>query len=310
MRDLFTTNLGYKALALAFALMMWVWVQSEQVVEERARVRLAWQLPDGLTLLEPPLETATVTVEGIQAFVRQVRQKDLSIAIDLSRAQEGEVTLDLGERPVNGLPGQVRVVSMSPSTLKVQLDRVLKRKVDVVPDTLGEPAEGYRIAEVTVKPARVELSGPSSALKGLGEVRTDAVDLSGLREDAEFVVGLAVKKGQLAPTQAKRFVVAVRVEPVPGERVLEAVPVEIEGVEGFAVEGGVQVTLAGPSDKLAAIDAGEVRVRVRLPDGWAEEKAEATRGAADGPSYEVVHPGGELVSVVDVLPARITVSRQ
>lgn len=310
-RDVFTTNLAYKALALAFALMMWIWVQSEQVVEDRARVRLEWRLPEGLMLVEPPLETATVTVEGVQAFVRAVRQKDLSIQVDLSRAREGEVSLDLSERAVNGIPPQVRVVSVSPSALKVQLDRVLKRRVNVTADTRGDPADGFRLAQVTVEPDRVELSGPSSILRKLTEVPTDTVDVSGLREDAEFEVGLAVKKGQLTPTRSERFVVAVKVEPIVKERAFESVPVLLRNAEDYTVAAeDVRVTLAGPVEKLNAIDPEQVSVVVHVPEGFDAPTGDARRGRGEGLRYEVVQPGGEAVSVVDVSPERIPVTRK
>ncbi|MFN7142429.1 MAG: CdaR family protein [Myxococcota bacterium] len=310
-RDVFTTNLAYKALALAFALMMWIWVQSEQVVEDRARVRLEWRLPEGLMLVEPPLETATVTVEGVQAFVRAVRQKDLSILVDLSRAREGEVSLDLSERAVNGIPPQVRVVSVSPSALKVQLDRVLKRRVNVTADTRGDPADGFRLAQVTVEPDRVELSGPSSLLRKLTEVQTDTVDVSGLREDAEFEVGLAVKKGQLTPTRAERFTVAVKVEPIVKERAFEAVPVLLRNAEDYVVSAeDVRVTLAGPVERLNAIDPEQVSVVVHVPEGFDAPTGDARRGRGEGLRYEVVQPAGEAVSVVDVSPERIPVTRK
>lgn len=311
LRDVFTANLPYKALALACALMFWIFVQSEQVVEERARVRLDWRLPDGLTLVEPPLETATVTVEGVQAFVRGVRQKDLSILLDLSRAKEGEVSLDLSERAVSGMPNQVRVVSISPSQLKVQLDRVLKRRADVVPETRGDPAEGYRIAKVSVSPERVELSGPSSLLRGLREVATDTVDVTGLREDAEFEVGLAVKKGQLTPTRAERFLVAVQIAPIVERRVYDNVPVALRGAEGYTLGApSVRVTLAGAADRLTSVDPDEVTVVVTVPEGWDAPTGEARRGRGEGLRYEVVQPGGEALSVVDVTPERIPVQRK
>lgn len=309
LREIFTANLAYKGLALAFALMMWVWVQSEQVVEDRARVRLDWRLPEGLALVEPPLETATVSVEGVRAFVRGVRQKDLSIVVDLSKAREGEVSLDLTERPVSGLPGQVRVVSVSPENLKVQLDRVLKRRVNVTPLTHGEPASGYRLGRVTVKPERVELSGPSSVLRGMTDVSTDTIELAGLREDAEFEVGLALRPGQLTPTGEGRFTVAVQVLPIVKERTFE-VPVVVRDTEQYgAIVNNATVTLSGPVDRLDAMDAGDVSVVVHVPPDFAAANGAANRGP-EGLRYEVVHPEGEVVTVTAVTPATIGVERR
>jgi YbbR domain-containing protein len=308
LRDLFTTNLAYKGLALAFALMMWVWVQSEQVVEDRARVRLDWRLPDGLALVEPPLESATVSVEGVRGFVRGVRQKQLSMLVDLSKAREGEVSLDLTERPVTGLPGEVRVVSVAPESLKVQLDRVLKRRVNVTPVTHGDPATGYRLGRVTVKPDRVELSGPSSVLRGLTEVGTDTIELGGLREDAEFEVGLALRPGQLTPTVEGRFTVSVRVEPIVKERSFE-VPVVVEGDAWKATIERVTVTLSGPTDRLDAVDPADVRAVVHVPDGFAAASGSARRGT-DGLRYEIERPEAEALDVAAVTPSTISVERR
>ncbi len=310
LRDLVTGNFTFKLLALAFALMMWLWVQSEQVVEDRARVRLEWILPDGLMLVEAPLDSATVTVEGVQAFVRSVRQKDLSIEIDLSRAREGEVSLDLSNKAIIGIPGAVRVISVSPNTLKVQLDRVLKRRVTIVPTTRGEVADGFRIGAVTVSPDRVELVGPASLLRGLTEVATDIVDVSGLREDAEFDVALAVQKSQISTAQTAPIAVAVKVVTHLTERTFDAVRVELEGGGDYVAGAStVSVTLKGPTAGLAAVDPGALRVVVHVPEGYAGAPGEA-RAGEEGLRYEVVQPAGEGVRVVTVVPSSIPLERR
>lgn len=309
LRELVLGNLAYKLLAGAFAMMMWIWVQSEQVVEERTRVRLDWKFPEGLTPVEPPLETATVTVEGVQAFVRAVRQRELAIPVDLSRAKEGPVELDLSERSIAGLPGHIRVVSVSPATLQLRLDRIQKRRVPVAAATRGEPAEGWRVAGVRVQPDRVELRGPSTVLRQLEEVQTDPVDVAGLREDGEFTVGLAVRQGQLAPTSPVTFTVTVDLEPVVKQRRFEDVPVLVRTEGWVATAETVGVTLQGPSATIDEIDPDEVSVVVLVPDGYAPEAGLATRTRGAGPRYEVVHPGGDPVEVVDVQPQKIPVIR-
>lgn len=310
LRELVLGNLAYKVLAGAFAMMMWIWVQSEQVVEERTRVRLDWKFPEGLTPVEPPLESATVTVEGVQAFVRAVRQRDLSIPVDLSRAKEGQVELDLTERPIEGLPGHLRVVAIAPATLQLRLDRIQKRRVPVAAATRGEPAEGWRVAGVRVQPDRVELRGPSTILRQLEEVQTDPVDVGGLRDDGEFTVGLAVRQGQLAPTSPVTFTVTVDLEPVVRQRRVEDVPVIVRTEGWVATASRVAVTLQGPATTIEQLDPDEVSVVVSVPDGYAPEAGLATRGREGGPRFEVLHAGGDQVEVVDVQPPKIPVMRE
>lgn len=310
-REALLGNATYKLLAAAFTLMVWIWVQSEQVVEERARVRLDWKLPDGLTTVEPPLQTATVTVEGVQAFVRAVHQRELSIDLDLSRAKEGEVDLDLSERAIAGLPGQVRVVSISPSSLKLRLDRIQKRRVPIVAATRGEPAEGWRVVSVKVTPERTELRGPSSVLRGLEEVQTDAVDLAGLREDAEFTVGLAVRQGQLTPTTRTSFVVTVDLEPMEQLRELTEIPVLVRAEGWASTVPNVTVVVEGPKATIDALDPDGFSVVASVPDGYAEPTASATRNAGDdAPRFEVIHPEGEAVRIVRVEPEALPLERR
>lgn len=308
-RGLFVDNLVYKLVALAFAVTLWVWVQSEQVVQERIRVKLDWRLPEGFVLVEAPLPVATVTVEGIQAAIRGVRHNELTLHLDLTTAREGEANLDLTDRPIEGLPAGVQVVSIAPQGLQVRLDRVLRRRVPVVPATHGEVAAGYSVRSVTVAPDRVELSGPASVLRGLTEVQTDEVDLSALKEDAEFQVGLNVKKGQLVPTRPGDLTVSVKIAALLKQRTFANIPVVVRDDGTHAVDTGTAtVTLEGPADKLDGMDLGELSVLVYVPDGAAAGDARSGKGA--GLHYEVVQPGGDAVSVKDVSPAVIHVRQK
>lgn len=304
-RGWFTDHLAYKAAAFAFALGIWAWVQSEQVVEERARVRIEWAFPEGLVPVEAPLETATLTLEGVQAWVRAVRQKDLSMRVDLTAAKAGEVNVDLAEFPVLGLPERVRVVKISPAALQVQLDQLLRRRVAVVAATRGQLPPDYRLRSLKVSPDRAELLGPASVLRGLAEVRTDPVELGDIREPTELQVGLDLPKGRISLARAQAFTVSVDVVPTAVERRIEAVPVLVRDARYAPTDRAVTVVLAGPEERVQKVDPNAVSVVVYVPEGWTDPTATATRDATTGPRYEVVHPGGDPVQVRAVEPAEL-----
>lgn len=306
LRGLLTDNLVYKLVSLLCALTLWLWVQSEQEVTERVRVRLDWDLPEGTMLTEPPLESALVTVEGVQAYARAVRQQSLRMRLDLTAMKEGEVSLTLADQTVEGLSSRLRVVSVSPERLDVKLDRAQRRRLPVTVATRGQVPPGFAVKSISVEPDRVEVTGPASVLRGLKELVTDEVDLSSLREDADFDVGLGVKKGQLLFSKDRGFVVKVAVEAVTKERRLDDVPVVVRGDASRVVGvSTVQVLLSGPVDQLDALDPEEVSVLLYVPDGV--EAGVARAGEGPGLRFEVVHPGGEHVRVVSVTPAEIPV---
>lgn len=142
-----------------------------------------------------------MSVRGTQAVIRAMRQRDLSISVDLARASAGDVSVDLGDRPVSGLPPHARVLDVVPGTVRLHLERALRRRVPVSVATRGTVAEGYELKSLVAVPSHVELTGPASVVRQVGEVVTDVVDIGDLREDAEFPVGLAGRLGVVRPTQ-------------------------------------------------------------------------------------------------------------
>lgn len=292
-RDTLVGNLAYKLFAILLALVTWAWVQSEQVVEEPARVRVAWTYPDGLVPVTPPDAYVTVTLQGVQAWVRAARRQDLSVEVDLRAAREGAAKVDLADRPVRGLPTQVRVAGISPARVDLELDRLLRRTVPVVPATRGELAVGHRLSAVRVEPDRVELFGPARVLRSLAEVSTDAVDLSGLRESATFEVGLELGTGGVRQARARRFSVHADVAVVMAERVFQAVPVRVDA-RWSAAPATLDLSLRGPATVLESLDPATVHVELEVPAGW-QGTGTARFGAADGPVLRLAAPEGIML---------------
>lgn len=296
LREWVFDNFAFKILSFVFAALVWFWVQSDHVMTQRVRVAVDWRLPDGMMLTQRPLETATLTVEGVQATIRSIRQRDLRVEVDLSQAAEGEVAVDLSERPVVGLPVQARVVKVSPSDLRVTVDRSLKRRLDVVGTVVGEVAPGHRLIRTTVEPDRVEVIGPASLLRTLTRVATEEVDISSLKEDAEFSdVALALPRGTVKPSGTGRVKVSVQIEAIRERRRLEDVLVVVMPEGRYRAKASTaSVELDGPITALQELDASAVTVVVHVPDEFTARQGVA-KASERGLRYEVVHNGDDRV---------------
>ncbi|GDX81243.1 hypothetical protein LBMAG42_30540 [Deltaproteobacteria bacterium] len=310
LRAAFTQNMAYKVVSLLFATLLWVWVQTEQRVEERVRANVLWLLPDGLALVEPPIDTVNLTVGGAQAFVRSLRQRELAVEVDLTKAHEGDVSVDLSQKQVSGLPPQVHVVSAAPSQLRVTLDRRLKRKISVAPVTVGKVADGYRVVSIRVAPERVELAGAATVLRGLESVSTEEVDVGELREDLEVDVGLALRKGIDQAGVATRFSVHVDVEPIVVERTFDVVPVLVRDAAWTTATAAVSVVLSGPQEPLSEMSADDVSVMVHIPESFEGASAQVRFGKGTGAHLEVVQSGGDAIKVLSVSPDSVLVTRK
>lgn len=288
LRSLVFDNWPYKVITLCFAMLTWAYVQSEQVVEEHVRVRLEWTMPDGLVPVEATLDSATVTVAGVQALMRNMRAVDLVMPIDLSGAQEGDATVELSDRPIRGLPAEVRVVSVNPGTLRVQLDRLLKRRIKVTPLVKGDPAEGYALKGLSVSPDHVDISGPASLLRAMTEIPTEEVDVTGLHEDTAFEVGLGLSKSSpLRVHKPGPIEVGVRVASTLRVRMFDSVPVVVRGDRYVATSSVVNVTIEGPEAAVGALKADAISVIVYPPDEFIELEGDA-RNTPDGLRFEVL----------------------
>jgi YbbR domain-containing protein len=191
--------------------------------------------------------------------------------------------------------------------MDLELDRLLRRTVPVVPATRGELAVGHRLAGVRVEPDRVELVGPARVLRSLAEVSTDAVDLSGLRESATFDVGLDLGLGGVRAARARRFAVHAEVAAVLSERSLTAVPVRVDA-RWSASPTALDLTLRGPAAVLDPLDADAVHVELDVPVGW-QGPGTARFGAADGPTLRLAAPEGVTLVTTGVEAVTVEMAR-
>ena len=159
-------------------------------------------LPDRVTVRG---EKAVVErIVAVQAFVRE---------FDLAQRVVDEV----GVRPIaaDGSYLPRNRVEIEPQYVMVQLPaQATSNWVEVRPEIVGEPAEGYEVRGVTVEPQSVEVSGARTALEALGgRIATDAVEVQGRTGRFESSVSLRPPEG-VAPSDINTVTVTVDIGPV------------------------------------------------------------------------------------------------
>ena len=301
----------YKLLAVAAAVGTWLYVQGEQIEQATERIPIEWILPEGFTTVEGRPPTVSVSVSGSLNALKRARQADMYLSVNLLEVVGGvgDYTIEYGEFPVRNLPAGITVSHTSPAAVTLQLDTVATRVVPVHAVYAGEPANGYKVDEVTVRPAVVELHGPKVLVDELESVDTEPVDVSSLRHDRRFEVDLDLP-GSVRATLTAPFEARVDVEPVFETRMISTVPVQVLGHRNYvANRDTVQVKLEGPADALRTIRDAQIVAMAYLPQNPNRSRYELSFSHKDGPRVEVLLPTPE-VRVVSVDPAVIKVVRQ
>jgi YbbR domain-containing protein len=260
------SHIGLKAVSIALAMLLWLSVASEEVVERGLRVPLELQnLPATLEMVELTQETVDVRLRGPSGTLSRLVAGDVVAVIDLGVATPGRRLFQLSPDRVRA-PFDVQVTQISPSTVSIRLEASAAKIVPVAPAIEGDPAPGYVVGTITSEPATVEVVGAESVVRRVTEAVTESVPVKGATAAVRQSVTIGVPDPgvRLATPQSARVTVAI--VPAPVERVLQNVPVRLRNAAGGlsvrAVPPVVQVGVRGSKESLAGVQVDSVTAYV------------------------------------------------
>lgn len=155
----------------------------------------------------------------------------------------------------NRLPlgSSVSIINITPSYLSIRLERKETRVFKVTVPFIGETAKGYMALSPVCEPATVALTGAQSLINRIEHLTTKPVDLTNANEDFKKEVPLDLKQSELFTVAQSIFVVSVPVQPLPGTRTIEQIPIELQNRPGNKVSiepSSITIDLKGPQEDL------------------------------------------------------------
>jgi YbbR domain-containing protein len=143
------------------------------------------------------------------------------------------------------------------------------REVAVKVETIGQPALGFRVTNISVTPPIVTLfSTEPEIVAGLpGFVSTVPLDLSNAQEDLETRLSLALPQGVIVIGEEQNVEVLIGIAPIESSTLLIRSVDTLGLASGFVAELSpqtVSVFLSGPSSILQSLTAEDVKVFVDL----------------------------------------------
>lgn len=210
-------NLGYKVLAIVIALFLWVVARGSSSVERGFDIPVVLQgVPDDLVVVDQGADVVNVRLLGTRSALRNFNPERLEYPLEISEAKPGQADFEVDLSRFD-LPRGARVVSRSPSRIELSLERRIGKTVKVKPDLEGQPAEGFRIAEIEIDPPRVRIMGARSEVLRLSEVATETIDVAGASGPVEREVRISAGPGHVWAESPRTVKVKVVVEAEPVE---------------------------------------------------------------------------------------------
>jgi YbbR domain-containing protein len=207
-------NIRLKLVSVCIAGLLWMIVAGDRVVERVLRVPVELQdMPADLELVGPAPDTVDVRVRGSSNALTRLGPGDIAAVIDLKAVREGRRVFTLGPAQVL-VPAGLETVQVSPSTIAMEFEATVTRRVPVEPRTDGEPERGFRVVRVVSVPDTVEVSGPASVVARVTAATTDTVSIEGRRDSVRAAVAVGVDAALVRIRGPQTVTVAVTIEAV------------------------------------------------------------------------------------------------
>jgi len=213
-------------------------------------------LADDLLIVDAPRSTVRLLIAGNRSALARFDLKTVSCRLDLAGLSAGTHTLPV--RPADVfLPKGIALKRLLTPSLTLRLETAVLKTVGVVAVLEGNPAPGYAVATVVLKPDRVVLKGTAAQLADIETVKTHPINLEAAAESFKKEVPLNLPE-TIAVEPPLRIVVAqVEVGERIITRVLEDIPVSVKGTasEHRIQPETIALTVSGPAGMVNAIEA-------------------------------------------------------
>lgn len=276
LKSFFTKNIAIKVLSLVFAMLLWGYVL---MTDNPERIKTITGVPvniEGeadlaarrLTLIggrDSIEEEVNVRVRTALTSYADLNADDITASVSLNGiSSKGAHSLIISARTSSG-----QVVSISPSTIAVQVDKLVKRRIPVEVRTEGDLPDNYWMGSVQVDRTYIELEGAESDLADI--VRAEGViDINGRTESFNQSIMLTLYNeageevestglfGSMATCVAKLEIMPSKVVPIDVEGAIigrYALPENFEIASyGTALEENV-ARIVGDEETLAKISS-------------------------------------------------------
>ncbi len=247
-------NLWLKIFALVMGLLLWFHVATNKVYNHQLNLPISEvTVKDDLSLIGGKPDSMMVVVSATGKRLLRRKWQSGGVRINASQFQAGRhnMTLNTGNTFLAAGGNLVTLEEIVfPTSLLLNIDFRLERSLQVVPDVVATPDDGYAVKTISKPvPAEVTVIGPRSVVKGLSRVNTERKELTGLRNNISLTLPILVPPGQDIWIQPDSVRVSLEIVPVK-TRVFDGIPVVVynapSGREVLINPTTIRVELTGP----------------------------------------------------------------
>ena len=265
-KDFFMNHLATKLVALFVAAVLWVVVLSSRSVELTKDIPLETILPSDLIITNELPDRIAFRLSGPKAFRKALLERpELPIKVNLSAAKTGFISYNFTSDDIK-LPPGMKVLSISPGSIRIKLEKVKSTKVPVRLDLRGAPAEGYKIIKTQIIPEQVRIKGARQTIGRIKEIVSLPVDISDMTSDYEETLSFdPINTDFKLDEPAPKVFLQIKAS-VPNFK-LKNIAIKVLTAHRYKISSPkITVYVRAPVDMLKSIDHSQVFAEIDLKD--------------------------------------------
>ncbi|MBP5251035.1 MAG: YbbR-like domain-containing protein [Treponema sp.] len=239
-REKVTENFGVKIICIVIAVFIFFFHELFSLETKTLAVQLDLISQGKMAVLSGLDENpfVRISIRGKKDEIASISENDIDAFVDISTASaEGTFEFPvLIKKDARLAKIETLEIRIHPEKLKLTLDTVEEKFVDIVPNVTGTPAYGYESVGFSVSPSRAKIKGAASFISAIDSVRPELIDITGAEKDVVKSIRLVNpnRKLQLEPLTAE---VTAKIRPKGLTRAFNQVVVNFTNVKhGFEIE--------------------------------------------------------------------------
>lgn len=270
-------------------------LESRVTEEQTVSLETVGEVALGFEVGSIQLSQDRVTITGPSSLVGQIDHVRAVLGYGDERS---DFSATLGLDAVDADGALISGLNLEPAEITVQVFIEQSggyREVAVAVETLGQPAQGFRVIDITVDPPIVTLfSDDLQLIEALpGFVSTLPLDLSNAQEDIVSRLALNLPDGVSVEGDAQNVEVSIGISPIESSIPI-SVDAEVIGLAtGFSFEvspESANLILSGPLAVLQSLAPGDVRLIV-------DASSLEAGSHLVGPTVEILPEGLQVLSI-------------
>jgi YbbR domain-containing protein len=146
-------------------------------------------LPKNLVIYNQYQKEVAVTLRGPRSIMQELRNRNTSLPLDLSKVEPGTIVLNADSLPIP-LPSGISILRMQPASITLSIDQLVEKQIPIIAAIEGAVSSGYILKQLSLNPDIILVSGPQQLISRQQSLKTYVINLNGVNQSSTLPVRL------------------------------------------------------------------------------------------------------------------------